>query len=255
MLNDKLQREVFHFLFLEKLLKISEPKFYVLKGGVNFRFFFQSSRYSEDMDIDVVGGSVETLKKNGYKVLQDSAFIRSLKVYGITDVVINDPLKAKQTSTTQRFKIRLINDAGEAFPTKVEFSRRTTVNPQDYLLSNINPKISAQFKRLSFSCFHYSAESAARQKVQALAGRAETQARDVFDLYLLYLGGGLNRKIIIQQVSADERLKAIKSLESLSYDHFLGQVVEYLEPDAKEHYQTIQSWNLMIATIKESIHE
>ena len=119
--DDKTQREVFHFLFLDRLLKISDPKFYVLKGGVNFRFFLQSPRYSEDMDLDVVGGAVETLKKNGYKILEDAAFQRNLQSFGIRSLKINDKEKAKHTETTQRFSLRLVNDAGEEFPTKVEF--------------------------------------------------------------------------------------------------------------------------------------
>lgn len=38
--------------------------------------FFQSPRYSEDMDLDVLSGSVATLKKNGYKILESDAFKR-----------------------------------------------------------------------------------------------------------------------------------------------------------------------------------
>ena len=59
------QREIFHLLFLEQLLKLSDPNLFVLKGGLNLRFFFNSPRYSEDMDLDVLGGSVATLRKNG----------------------------------------------------------------------------------------------------------------------------------------------------------------------------------------------
>lgn len=57
------QREIFHLLFLERLLKIADPGLFVLKGGANLRYFFNSPRYSEDMDLDVLGGSVATLKK------------------------------------------------------------------------------------------------------------------------------------------------------------------------------------------------
>ena len=64
-------REIFHFFFLHQLTRISDPKLYVLKGGVNLRFYFKSPRYSEDMDLDVVAGGVGTLKKNGYKILED----------------------------------------------------------------------------------------------------------------------------------------------------------------------------------------
>ncbi len=70
-------REAFHFCFLERLLKVADASLFVLKGGVNLRFFFRSPRYSEDMDIDVVAGSVSTLKKNGYKVLEDAALRRT----------------------------------------------------------------------------------------------------------------------------------------------------------------------------------
>ena len=54
MLSDMQIREVFHFYFLDRLLKLSDPGLYILKGGVNLRFFFMSPRYSEDMDIDVL---------------------------------------------------------------------------------------------------------------------------------------------------------------------------------------------------------
>ena len=64
MFTDAQIREVFHFHFLERLLKLSDPGLYILKGGVNLRFFFKSPRYSEDMDIDVLAGSVQTLRKN-----------------------------------------------------------------------------------------------------------------------------------------------------------------------------------------------
>ena len=124
MLSDTRIREVFHFCFLERLLKLSDPSIYILKGGVNLRFFFNSPRYSEDMDIDVLAGSVTTLKKNGYKILQEAAFKRSLRLFDIEDIEINDPNKAKQTTTTQRFRFALITPAGHRLPTKVEFSRR-----------------------------------------------------------------------------------------------------------------------------------
>ena len=125
MRSDTELREVFHFYFLDRLLRISDPGMYVLKGGVNLRFFFNSPRYSEDMDIDVLAGSVGTLNKNGYKILQDAAFIRSLRTYGIADIELNDPQKAKQAATTQRFRIGLITPSAHRLPTKVEFSRRS----------------------------------------------------------------------------------------------------------------------------------
>jgi predicted nucleotidyltransferase component of viral defense system len=51
--SDRELCELFHFLFLERLLRTTSPELYVLKGGVNLRFFHQSPRYSEDLDLDV----------------------------------------------------------------------------------------------------------------------------------------------------------------------------------------------------------
>jgi len=42
------------------------------------------------MDIDVLAGSVSTLKKNGYKILTDDSFEGTLRTYGITDLIIYD---------------------------------------------------------------------------------------------------------------------------------------------------------------------
>lgn len=253
--TDKIQREVFHFLFLERLLKISDPTFYLLKGGVNFRFFFQSPRYSEDMDLDVIGGSVETLKKNCYKILEDDSFARSLKVFGIDRLLLGDKSKAKQTETTQRFKLRLVNKAGEEFPTKVEFSRRDSPTKDKYALGTIDPKVAARFKKISFPCYHYLPESAVNQKILALAGRSETQARDVFDLYLLYLGGHFSKEHIQGSLKKEERDKAILSMGNLDYDSYQGQVVEYLEEETRNRFSSKESWEEMLRVIEEYLDD
>lgn len=74
MFSDTQIREVFHFYFLDRLLKLTDPGLYILKGGVNLRFFFKSPRYSEDMDIDVLSGSVQTLKKTATRFLTMARF-------------------------------------------------------------------------------------------------------------------------------------------------------------------------------------
>ena len=43
-------REIFHLELLRLLGRKMKGEHYVLKGGVNLRFFFNSFRYSEDMD-------------------------------------------------------------------------------------------------------------------------------------------------------------------------------------------------------------
>lgn len=46
-------RELFHLEFLRWFGRKLAAEDYVLKGGVNLRFFLGSIRYSEDMDIDI----------------------------------------------------------------------------------------------------------------------------------------------------------------------------------------------------------
>src|SRR5262245_38581702 len=111
-LSETAIREVFLLLFLERLFAASSAAQYVLKGGVNLRFFFSSPRFSEDMDLDVVAGGVGTLKKNGFKILEDRAFGRAMQAFGVSAIHVNDPARAKQTETTQRFRVRLVTSGG-----------------------------------------------------------------------------------------------------------------------------------------------
>jgi len=249
MLNDIRLREVFHFCFLERLLKSSDPALYVLKGGVNLRFFFNSPRYSEDMDLDVLGGSVATLKKNGYKILQDAAFQRQLRSYGIAELQVNDPEKAKQTETTQRFRVGLVNHAGLRLPTKIEFSRRAA-HGDPFQTGQVSPDIARNYRRLAFSCQHYHGEVAVLQKFRALAGRPATQARDVFDLGILQAGGFVNIEAVNKLLMNEERKAAVTALRSLSWADFEGQVLEFLDEETRPAYASKTSWQ----QLQERIH-
>ena len=231
-------REVFHFLFLERLLRIADPRLFVLKGGVNMRFFFSSPRYSEDMDLDVLGGGVGTLTKNGYRILGEPAFARALRTYGISEVVVNNPASAKQTATTQRFRARLVTDSGESYPTKVEFSRRRVAD--DYRMETIDPDVAARYRRLSFPCQHYPAPAAFRQKALALANRPRAQVRDAFDLYLLWLGGNVPQAGSLPEAT---RELAQRNLLGFTFSDYQGQVLEYLEPAQRNRFETENSWS------------
>lgn len=235
-------REIFHFCFLEHLLFISDPKIYILKGGVNLRFFFNSSRYSEDMDIDVMAGSVTTLKKNGYKILNDNGFRRKLQTFGIENLIINDPIKAKHTETTQRFKLKIITSSGEPLPTKIEFSRRKKI-PTLYThkFDRINTEIAHKYKRLSFLCQHYTGETAIIQKIEALSGRTQAQSRDVFDIFILMLGGHANG---LDLGKLDPKLisRSKEAVSLLSYKDFKGQVLEFLDKAEYTKYSHHENW-------------
>ena len=107
MYTDLQLREIFHIEFLRWLGRKLKPNQYALKGGVNLRLFFGSIRYSEDLDIDVMHVAVATLKKNVMQILENQSFLYALKAFGIGAIQPPDLTKAKQTETTQRFKIHL----------------------------------------------------------------------------------------------------------------------------------------------------
>ena len=241
MLSELELREVFHLLFLEHLLKNADLKLYTLKGGVNLRFFFNSPRYSEDIDLDVKAGSVETLKKNGYKILSDANFKRRLQSFGIQDLLINDPSKAKHTQTTQRFRLRLITASGDELPTKIEFSRREQQSTDIKVIERINPQLAQQYKKLPYRVQHYDGASALKQKIEALAGRTQVQARDLFDIYLLKISG-YAEALKLKDIPQDTRDKAIESAASIEYQDYEGQVLDFLEREYREQFSGQDFW-------------
>lgn len=53
-LRDAQVVELFHLAFLQVLQARLDQARYVLKGGTNLRYFFDSVRYSEDIDLDLL---------------------------------------------------------------------------------------------------------------------------------------------------------------------------------------------------------
>ncbi|MDA0680973.1 MAG: nucleotidyl transferase AbiEii/AbiGii toxin family protein [Proteobacteria bacterium] len=255
MFSDTQLREAFHFCFLHRLLKISDIELYILKGGVNLRFFFGSPRYSEDMDLDVVAGSVTTLKKNGYKILEDAAFHRGLRVFDIDRIDVNDPAKAKHTGTTQRFACSLVRGSGVRLPTKVEFSRRAN-DPGDAAdIELIDATIARPYRKLAFRCRRYNGSAAVVQKIYALAGRTVTQARDVFDLGILIRGGHFGAAIKEGALKNAPVRQAIECLMGLKWEDYEGQVVEYLDDDSREEFGDNNSWVMLQNSVFESLED
>src|SRR5690242_8643568 len=95
--------EMFHLVFLRALVAKGEDKsLLALKGGCNLRFYFGSVRYSEDMDLDVVVISKDTLRNKVERLLRSPLVAAPLKTSAIEIVEISAP---KQTDTTQRWKL------------------------------------------------------------------------------------------------------------------------------------------------------
>ena len=104
MLLDRQAVELFHLHFVRLLCSGPDKDRFAIKGGCNLRFFFESVRYSEDLDLDVERIPVHTLKEKVGKILEGAALRLPLKSRGISVGEVSAP---KQTETTQRWKIGL----------------------------------------------------------------------------------------------------------------------------------------------------
>lgn len=233
--------EVFHLLFSHRLSAKVGRDLFALKGGCNLRFFFRSIRYSEDIDFDVQKTSVETLKKNVGKILDDAGFISVLKQsYGLEIIDWSAP---KQTETTQRWKVSL-RQRGQSLniPTKIEFSRRSTTI-QGALIEAVSNELVNEYKLQPILIQHFPLLLAIEQKIGALIHRTETQARDVIDLQILKTQ--LGSAAIGFQLSPTDKEKALETLRSVSFADYKSQVWPYLISTYQDHYGKESTWNAM----------
>jgi hypothetical protein len=236
MLSEREAIEVFHLEFLRVLGTRVDRTLYVLKGGCNLRFFARSIRYSEDMELDIRTMQPLTLRGNVEWVLTAPVFQQSLRTRGMTLGRISSP---KQTDTTQRWKLQIaLAGAARAIPTKIEFSRRGLDPGIDY--EPVAAEIQQRYKLYQVLVQHYQLETAFRQKIEALEGRALTQARDVFDLNLL-LDAGCGRQPLPETV-LPLLPSAIENAISVGYDAFAGQVLAYLDAEYQDHYRRRKVW-------------
>lgn len=233
-------REVFHLEFLRWFGRKLSAGHYALKGGVNLRLFFQSMRYSEDMDLDLTGVRVAKVQDAVMSVLAARGFADTLKSFGVDRVVGPDLAKAKQTETTQRFKIHLLTAGGEDLFTKIEFSRRSTKGAA--VVEPVSVGMLRAYKLAPLLVPHYDAGSAIQQKIQALAQRSAVQARDIFDLFVLSSQ---------YDVSAGKPLPVSGAVLKAAHDHlflvefpqFRDTVVAYLAAEDQRAYASSASWD------------
>lgn len=234
-------REIFHIEFLRSFSREIPASFYALKGGVNLRLFFKSFRYSEDMDLDVEGLPVASLQKKVLRVLQSRAFLENLKTFGIAELKLPDMQKAKQTETTQRFKLHLITSAGEDYFTKVEFSRRG-IGPGAEPGAAAGTILRA-YNMAPLIIPHYNANAAALQKVGAVLARSALQARDVFDLFLLSSQYSSAAGGAAERFSAADLKKAKENIFSIDFTQFSGMVLAFLSPEDRLVYDSPRAWD------------
>ena len=237
--------ELFHLAFLRALMSKAEDKaIFSLKGGCNLRFYFQSARYSEAMDLDAIVIAKGTLKNKIDRLMNTPALIAPLLARGLSVAEVSAP---KQTETTQRWKIGLRSE-GQAgiVRTKVEFSRRDAIEGSSF--EAVGKHITQRHDMAPFLAAHYGTRSAISQKIRALANRVEPQARDVFDLeLLLYRNDAANLVLAPEEVRVLPR--AIDRAMSISFDEYMAQVVSYLEPEQAELRASRTAWDTMQSNV------
>jgi hypothetical protein len=223
--------ELFHLAFLGVLRTRVDESRYVLKGGANLRYFFDSVRYSEDIDLDIYGLEANwRFEEQVDTVLRSDTLGRLLRASQVT-LEPEDITKPKQTPTTRRWRA-FLSAAGHAdkIRTKIEFSARN--GDTRFQLDPVPTQIVAPYAIRPPSMQHYLLAPAIEQKVLALAQRPETQARDVFDLDLLLRQGDLAKGAVDEQT----RKNAAEAAVSLTWSDFETMIVPFLEPTMVDHH-------------------
>jgi predicted nucleotidyltransferase component of viral defense system len=240
--------ELFHLVFVRALFAgAGDKRLIAIKGGINMRFYFESVRYSEDLDLDVATMSKATLENRVDRLLVSPAITSPLKARGIA---IRDVSKPKQTETVQRWKLEVATlSASISDRTKIEFSRRSTV--ASAALERVDEQIATTYQIPAFLSNHYRCPDAVRQKVHALAERAQPQPRDVFDLHVLFARADAPTEL-------DEEAKewidqAVTKAAALTYDEYKSLVVAYLDPDHAELYASREAWDEMLLGVIEHL--
>lgn len=239
--------EVFHLVFVRALFSdVTDKRLLAIKGGINLRFFFQSVRYSEDLDLDVIAMSKATLEKRIDRLLGSPAVVTPLRARGLT---IQDISKPKQTETVQRWKCSIATLEGSEDRTKIEFSRRAVKDIGTF--ESVDPEIANAYSIPSFLATHYGCADAVRQKIHALEGRSQTQPRDVFDLHLLF--ARTDAPTTLEAEARGWAEKAAENAAALTYDEYRSLVVAYLDPTHEATYASRAAWESLQSEVVERI--
>ncbi len=193
-------------------------------------------RYSEDMDLDLADLPVFALKDRVKKILEGPTLGMALRTRGLAVDSVSAP---KQPETTQRWKIAM-SQAGRDLPihTKVEFSRRST--DDEAKTEPVDREVLAEYQLMPLLVPHYPLAAALRQKVRTMAHRREAQARDVFDLVVLFARARAGDDLL-QPVRDDVPLALDRAMD-ISWEDFRSQVVSFLQPEHQGQYSTREAW-------------
>ncbi|HLA77945.1 MAG TPA: nucleotidyl transferase AbiEii/AbiGii toxin family protein, partial [Vicinamibacteria bacterium] len=198
---------------------------WVVKGGVNLRAWFGSLRYSEDLDLDLVRGSVLSLREKVDKLLASgrSGTCSAPKVFGWCGAPSRNR-RRRPSGGSSSSKRR-----AAPFLCTPAWSSAAGGATEEFVLAPVRPEIVQPYGLPAPTANHYTARAALRQRIEALAGRAQTQARDVWDLdYLLRTTGATPGPLTPAQ--GKTLAAALERAMGLPFEVYKAQVVPYQVP-------------------------
>lgn len=250
-------REAVHLLILRALTRLKNDSAVILKGGVNLRLFFGSVRYSEDMDLDGALEARSAIRTSIEAIFKDREFLRAAQGMGIRGLDAGQGPN-KDTETTFRYKFGVVVQGDVRYPTKVEVSFRGRHGEDESAIDDVPPGLLAGYGLAPISLNHYGRTAALRQKIEALGGRTTVQARDVFDLHTLAVGGMEEPLVAMLAAQVEKGLlqEAYRRALTITFKEYEGQVLEFLTDDARARFGTDEAWDglrLEAATAIEAI--
>jgi len=227
--------EVFHLAFLQVFLIGVRKERCILKGGANLRYFFNSVRYSNDIDLDVSAPKDWQLEQAVDAVLASAALSRILQAAGV-GIEPDSISKPKQTATTRRWRLGLIDPSergSSVIRTTIEFSARED-GSDDQEFTPVPASVVRPYGLIAPTVMHYRLSAALEQKVAALAERSQTKARDVFDLDMLFRLRDTEAEPRV--LSAPKAEEAAERGLALTDEDFEVQVMPFLDDEMAAIY-------------------
>jgi hypothetical protein len=246
MLTDIQAREALHVLVLMRAGEVLKHGAFILKGGVNLRLFFGSRRYSEDVDVDLDRATRSAFVNTVNETLRSRWLLDRLAMLGIERLEFSGR-PAKNTDTTVRFKLGVVNAGGIRLPTRLEASLRERAASDAAVVEEVDPTVTARYLNPAdrgLVVSHYPLQPALRQKIQALATRRLAQARDVFDLPVLAKSDRSNADVtwLRHTLSTDVLREAARRTWEIGYEQFRDQVLEFLADEDQHALGNEEEW-------------
>ena len=131
----------------------------------------------------------------------------------------------------------------------VEFSRRGDI--QGAAVEAIDPAFAREHQQQLVLLPHYPVEAAIAQKVWALVGRTQVQARDVFDLSVLFARARDPVRALAPVKGA--LAQAVDRAMAISWDEYAGQVVAYHSSAHAHGLDTREAWDALQLQVVETL--